>query len=54
MLKSLGQWTAASPRKIIPSQLPAVQAKPSFSDKEQEELDIQQETEYVRIFRNNV
>ncbi|XP_011063267.1 PREDICTED: piezo-type mechanosensitive ion channel component 1 isoform X3 [Acromyrmex echinatior] len=43
MLKSLGQWTAASPRKIIPSQLPAVQTKPSFSDKEQEELDIQQE-----------
>ncbi|XP_018346601.1 PREDICTED: piezo-type mechanosensitive ion channel component isoform X2 [Trachymyrmex septentrionalis] len=45
MLKSLGQWTAASPRKIIPSQLPAEQAKPSFSDKEQEELDIQQETD---------
>ncbi|KAG5319735.1 PIEZO protein, partial [Pseudoatta argentina] len=43
MLKSLGQWTAASPRKIIPSQLPALQAKPSFSDKEQEELDMQQE-----------
>ncbi|XP_018306933.1 piezo-type mechanosensitive ion channel component isoform X8 [Mycetomoellerius zeteki] len=45
MLKSLGQWTAASPRKIIPSQLPAVQAKPSFSDKEQEELDIQKESD---------
>ncbi|XP_018376708.1 PREDICTED: piezo-type mechanosensitive ion channel component isoform X1 [Trachymyrmex cornetzi] len=45
MLKSLGQWTAASPRKIVPSQLPAVQAKPSFSDKEQEELDIQKESD---------
>jgi len=52
MLKSLGQWTAASlkPRKVIPSQLTVVSSKPSSSDKEQEESDIQEESEYVRIF----
>ncbi|XP_018407088.1 PREDICTED: piezo-type mechanosensitive ion channel component [Cyphomyrmex costatus] len=45
MLKSLGQWTAASPRKIIPSQLTAVPSKPLFLDEEQEELDIQKESD---------
>lgn len=49
MLKSLGQWTAAS-RKIIPSQLPAVPSKSPSSDKEQEEFGKQEESEYVFFF----
>lgn len=48
MLKSLGQWTAASlPRKIIPSQLTVVSKPPSGKGKE--ESDTQEEVEYVSI-----
>ncbi|XP_020278165.1 piezo-type mechanosensitive ion channel component isoform X3 [Pseudomyrmex gracilis] len=44
MLKSLGQWTAASlPRKIIPSQLTVVSKPPS--SKEKEESDTQEEVD---------
>lgn len=45
MLKSLGQWTVASLKR--PS-------KPLSSDKEQEESNLQEESEYVRIFVKNV
>lgn len=46
MLKSLGQWTAAS--------LKPWSSKPPSSDKEQEESNIQEESKYVRIFVKNV
>lgn len=45
MLKSLGQWTAASlkPRKVIPSELATVPPKQLPSDKKQEEENKEQE-----------